>query len=49
MIQPTTNIYINNCVCLFLAKIVEFQQGFTTDLPQIYQPFTNDLPKIYQK
>merc|ERR1712235_70936 len=24
----------------------EFQQGFTTDLPQIYQPFTKDLPKI---
>ena len=29
--------------------IREFQQGFTTDFPQIYQPFTNDLPKIYKK
>ena len=27
----------------------EFQQGFTTDLPQIYHKSTKDLPKIYHK
>ena len=31
-----------------MLNIREFQQGFTTDLPQIYHKSTKDLPKIYQ-
>ena len=34
---------------IWLLDNREFQQGFTTDLPQIYHKSTKDLPKIYHK